>query len=219
MKTVLVASLLFFMSMQSVDAYVPNLITQETLSDITIIDDPVLSQAFYGSLQSFPHTYEIRSSVPFHLSTKILIPDIEASKNNISGIVIKLPEGRGRVTEVASLEAKNAKWESMYDPVGGDSYREGPSFEGELSAGSYRIEVHTPDNAEKYVLVVGTREDMSIGYFETLKRLLKVKEFFGKSPVRIVESPLVYIPLVIISVVGVGVWYVRQRRRSIEMVQ
>ncbi len=218
MKTALKVALLFFVSACSVHAYVPNLVTQETLSDITIISDPILSQSYYGYLEGFPHTYEIRSNVPFHLSTKILIPDIEISKNNISGIVIKLPEGRGRVTEIATLEAKNAEWQSVYEPVGGDSYREGPSFDGELTAGSYRIEVHTPDNAEKYVLVVGTREDMSIGYFEMLKRLMKVKEFFGKSSVHIVESPLVYIPLVIIFVVGVGVWYIRAQRTKAKVV-
>jgi hypothetical protein len=193
-------------------AFVPNLITQKTLNDIVVISTPELSQAFYGQMENFPHTYEIHSDIPFTLYTHILVPDITSSKNIVSGIIIKEPVRSGRVTEIARLEAKDAAWTKWFEWRGGDSYREGAVFEKELEAGTYRIEVHTPDNLEKYVLVVGKREEMSIGYFELIRRLMGVKRFFEKSPVLIIMSPYVYAPLLGIGVVGGVLWY-RQRRQ------
>ena len=212
MRIFLLGFLIFSFGTNVVSAHVPNLVEQATPKDVVTIEDPTLSQAFYGAMQGFPHTYEIRATEPFHLFTKILIPDLEGSGNNISGIIIKEPENGGRVTEVTRLRAKDATWESKYEPFGGDSYRNGPVFEKDLDAGTYRIEVHTPDNVEKYVLVVGTREEMSIGYFETVRRIAGVKEFFGKSKLRVVESPFVYVPLLGLMTVSGIVWYVRRRR-------
>jgi hypothetical protein len=212
MRFFLLALLVFCLGADFVSAHVPNLVEQATPKDIVTIEDPTLSQAFYGEMRGFPHTYEIRATEPFYLFTKILIPDLEGSGNNVSGIIIKEPENGGRVTEITRLRAKEAAWESEYEPFGGDSYRNGPTFEKELEAGTYRIEVHTPDNVEKYVLVVGTREEMSIGYFETVRRIAEVKEFFGKSKLRAVESPFVYVPLLGLMTVSGIVWYVRRRR-------
>jgi hypothetical protein len=202
---------LFFGIASSVHAYVPVIVSQESLKDITRISDPTLKQTFYGSLSDFPQTFEIVATEPFYLSTQILVPDIDASSNNVSGIIIKEGHKGGRVEEVSRLSAKDAEWGSAFNSIDGDSYRIGPSFEKELDAGAYRIEVHTPDNVEKYVLVVGTRDDMSIGYFQMVKRLIQVKMFFGKSPVRVVESPYVYIPLLVFGVIGGFVWYRRRK--------
>ena len=191
--------------------HVPVLVTKESPVDKIQIEDPELSQAFYGSMHGFPHTFEIVATKPFTLFTQILVPDIDSSKNTISGIIIKELKS-GRVEEVSPLTAKDAAWEKSYEPFGGDTYRKGPSFEGNLEPGVYRIEVHTPDNLEKYVLVVGKREDLTLGYLELLRRVTEVKEFFEKSQFRIIESPLVYIPLILL-ISAVGVWYGRRKSR------
>lgn len=206
---------IFFSSVLSAEAHVPVLVSQDSLKDITQIEDPTLSQAFYGQLDGFPHTYEIVTTEPFKLFTQILVPDIDSSENTISGIVIKLPEERGRVTEVSRLPSKDASWEPQYEPFGGDTYRHGPQFETELEPGKYRIEVHTPANTEKYVLVVGKREEMTLGYFELLGRLIAVKRFFEKSPIRIVESPYIYVPLGGVVLIGFGIWYRRRRQNKV----
>jgi hypothetical protein len=183
------------------DAHVPNMVHPESETDITVIEDPNLSQAFYGELINFPHTYEISSEEPFLLKVEVLAPDIKSSENIYSGIIVKMPEGKGRVTEITRLKAGDASWESKYEPFGGDSYRHGPSYETEVAAGTYRIEVHTPDNIGKYVLVVGAREEMSIGYFEMLGRIIEVKRFFEKTPLLVVQSPFYYVPLGLILIV------------------
>lgn len=210
------ACLLFFGISSSAYAQVPNLVSQESLLDIDHIEDPALLQAFYGSMAGFPHTYEFVVTETLELYTQILLPDIDSSKNNISAIIIKNAPRGGRVTEIARLEAKTAEWKKDFKPSGGDTYRNGPEFRTTLQSGTYRIEVHTPDNLEKYVLVVGTRDEMTIGYFELIGRIASVKAFFEKSPVRIIESVYVYVPAILSIVIGSGVYYWWRRRRRLE---
>ncbi len=203
--------LTFFVMPVSVSAHVPVIVTQDSLHDIKQVSAPEASQAFYGSLSGFPHTYEIRTKEPFTLHVEVLIPDIESADTIVSGIIIKETGNRGRVEEVARLLARDASWETFYEPWGGDRYRRGGSFEREVEPGVYRIEVSTPDNLSPYVLVIGKEEGiLDVGYFETLRRLIEVKHFYGKSAFRIVESPLVYVPLLIIAL-AIGLFFAIRR--------
>ncbi len=212
---IFVCSLMFMCSVAFVEAHVPNIVGTISQNEIRTIEDPILSQAFYGVLEDSPHTFKIQRDESFTLSLQVLLPDIETSKNNVSAIVVKLPKERGRVEEIARLKAGDASWDTFYEPFGGDTYRRGPTFEQELDAGSYIVEVHTPENRDKYVLVVGKKEEMSIGYFETVRRLIEVKNFFDKSPLRVVESPFVYAPLIlVVGGIGFVYWYRRRRRRG-----
>lgn len=189
----------FILSGLYAEAHVPNFVNPRIESEIITVEDPELSQAFYGELEHFPHTFEITSEEPFLLSAQILVPDIESSKNIISGIIIETPEKGGRVYEISRLHAEDGGWESHFEIFGGDSYRQGPEYESEVGAGTYRIEVNTPDNVGKYVLVLGKREEMAIGYFDLLGRIIDVKRFFEKTPLLIIQSVYVYVPLLLIS--------------------
>ena len=191
-------------------AYVPQIVVQESLHDITVIDDPELSQAFFGELQDFPHTYEIRADKSFTLYTQIRVPELESSKNNVSGIIIK-EQKKGRVEEVARFLAEDALWTVNKDRLIGEEYREGAQFEKELGPGVYRLEVHTPDNIEKYILRVGKNEDMNIGYFELLGRIIDVKKFYETSAFWMIVSPYAYVPLLVLTVLG-GLWYLWRRK-------
>ncbi len=202
----------FLISATSVSAYVPEVIVQKSLLDITQISNPNLSQTFFGELIDFPHTYQIIATEPFHLSVQISVPDIESSKNNLSGIIIKDNAGKGRVEEVARLYAKDALWAPLREWWSGDVYRIGPSFEKDLGPGVYRVEMSTPDNKEKYILTIGNEKKLALGYFQTLKNIIDVKKFFGKSPLRVIESPLAFIPLISISGVGIFFWYRRRQK-------
>jgi hypothetical protein len=80
------------------------------------------------------------------------------------------------------------------------------------AAGTYRIEVSTPDNIGKYVLVTGFLEDQSeIGFFETMRRIAAVKEFFEKPSVAVLQSPFYFVPLLIVIGLCGGLWYWRRR--------
>lgn len=192
-------------------AYVPQIVIQESLYDITEIIDPELSQGFFGELAGFPHTYEIHADKPFTLYAQIRVPDIESSKNTVSGIIIKNKK-KGRVEEVTRFLAQDATWAVQSDSLIGEKYREGAMFEKELDAGTYRIEVHTPDNLEKYILRIGNKDDMNIGYFTLLGRIMEVKNFYGYSGFWVVQSPYVYIPLCVGFAI-LGAWYFWRTRR------
>jgi hypothetical protein len=198
----------------SVQAFIPVIVEQRSLDDITTIEDFTLSQTFYGQLPGFPHTYRVVLREPSVLSFGIFAPSNETDTYAISSIIVKEePEG-GRVGEIARLSAKEAAWEEMFDRRTGDTYRRGLSFEKELEAGTYRIEVHTADNVEKYLLIIGTHDDMTLGYGELIRRLAGVKLFFGKSQFRIIESPYLYVPLLSVGLCVLGVVYMLRRRRQ-----
>ncbi len=186
-----------------IEAHTPVLV--ETTDDevVAVVEIPEISRAYYGELMGAPHTFEVVSHKPFTLFTQILVPNIDGVEDAISGIIIKLPENEGNVTEVARLQKGGVAWESEYEFFGGDSYRKGPFFEDELEAGTYRIEVNTPVNEGKYVLVIGNKEVREIGYIESVRRIAKVKTFFNKSELMVVQSPFVYVPLIIFLVAGI----------------
>lgn len=194
-------------------AFVPVMVDQEQ-QDVLLIEELSLSQAFYGSLENFPHTYEIRVQESLPLYVQVRVPDTDEARDVISGILVKQPAKKGRVEEIARMNAKDAAWERVFDMRGGDHYRVGTTYEAVLEPGVYHLQVYSPDNREKYVLVVGTEEKMTLGYFSYLKRLMEVKKFMGKSPVWIIASPLVYIPLLVIALaLCVGL----MRRRGITL--
>lgn len=201
---------LFILYAPHTEAYVPVLVEQESLSDITQIADSALAQGFFGTLDGFPQTYEIHASETFTLYAHIRTPNLPANTNAVSGIIIK--EQKRGVAEVTRMHATDASWETVRDTLTGNTYREGATFEQELGPGVYRIEVHTPDNAEKYVLMVGRRNDMALGYFTLLGRLMDVQRFNERSAFWVVMSPYAYIPLMVIMGGAAGVWwYVRRR--------
>lgn len=210
MYKVLVLSFLFLFA-QTTLAHQPTVVSPQSVDEVIAIEDPNLSQAFYGELKNFPHTYEIRSDESFLLYVQILEPDSDKDKaSNIhSGLIVRERDtGRG-VEEVIRLPASASTWEAFYEPFGGDSYLAGPEFEKEVTAGVYRIEVSTSENSGKYVLSVGKIEDFSnIGYFESIKHIYEVKRFLGKSPFAILQTPFVYVPaLIILLIAGFIIWY------------
>jgi hypothetical protein len=186
---------------------------QATARDITPITDFKTEQMYFGELDGFPHMYLIRSSEPFTLKAEILLPDIEKTPRDINGIIIRDTGFQGRIQEMTRMLAKDASWESFYDLWGGDRYLRGTTYKQDVESGVYRIEVSSPNNEGKYVLIVGNEDSFgSIGYFELIGRLSAVKSFFGKSPLRMIEAPLVFIPLLLI-VCGVLWWRLRRTRK------
>lgn len=191
-------------------AYEPVMVGYRSQNEVIQISDVIRERTFYGELKNAPHTFEFRTTDDFTFRAQLMVPDIESSENTISAILIRVPDRRERVTEIARLSAPNALWVSDYRFWEGNTYRIGPHFEQELPAGRYRLEVHTADNLEKYVLTLGTNQDREISYKELLKRSIAVKRFFEKSPVRIIEAGYLWVP--ILSVVFLCAVYLLRRK-------
>ncbi len=216
LKTYVVCGTVFlcFSVFSQAEAHNPTIIETPAQNEVLPLHTPEISQALYGNLEGHPHMYEFMTSEKMTLFVEVLVPDTELARNNVSGVILRVNDN-GSVKDVARLRAREASWESFFESFGGDSYRRGSSYRGEIEPGLYRVEVSTADNIGKYVLVVGTVEEFSLGeYFSLIGKIADVKVFMGKSSFRVIESPLVYGPLLILFVVGVGVWFVRRRRRS-----
>lgn len=196
-------------------AHNPIIIETPAQNEVLPLYTPEISQALYGNLEGYPHMYEFMTPEKMTLFVEVLVPDIELARNNISGIVLRVNDD-GSVTDVARLRAREASWKTFFEPFGGDSYRRGASYRGEIEPGLYRVEVSTADNIGKYVLAVGTVEDFSVGnYFSIVGKIADVKVFMGKSSFRVIESPLVYVPLLVLFIGGIGIyWFVRRKQEK-----
>lgn len=206
--------LLFFCAFGISHAYVPVVVEPGLQSEMYGIDDPVRKHYYYGMLQNFPHTYEVVITEPLVLSVLVMVPDMEGALNTVNGIIVKREGRQGSVREVARLLATEASWEPVYEPWGGDAYRRGTSFTETVDPGTYRIEMSTPDNASPYVLVVGTETGRGdVSYIEMIRRVKDVKEFYGRSPLMVIVSPYVYVPLLLLFFI-IGGTIVYRRRYS-----
>lgn len=181
----------------------------ESPDDIHVLQEPTILKSYYASLIGFPHMYSLAVEEPTQLKLDILIPDGEIVANDREIIVVK-KEKRG-VSEVARLFAKDADWSVFEDSRSGDTYRQGPVSELRLEPGQYLIEVSSPRNEGLYVLRVGYINP-TVGYLTTIGDIYRVKRFLGKSIVTMVESPLVYWPLIFTLLAIIGGLYWKKRK-------
>jgi len=175
-------------------AHQPRIVSGE---GILKIQNPEISQAFYGELKGDAQSFEIDAEKSFDLYVNILVPDLPDI--NTSFFVEIYKANSLRIDLVASLDGMNYAWQKFYEPFGGDNYLKGPEFEKQVEAGKYLITVSsgfnsschpeqsiTPclENIGKYSLAIGKIE--SFPPKEILKTILILpqlkKDFFGKSP-------------------------------------
>ena len=174
----------------------PRIVTE----GITEVENPEVSQAFYGELEGDPAYYRIESEDAFKLYVGILVPDLEEIDKDVSVEITKehvhAEEGPEHEEEEMHilLNGTEHQWTRWYEPFGGDWYWEGPELrsnppEEELpegvrvSEGAYTLKVFSVDNEGKYVLAVGEREEFPLSeVVQALFVLPKLKaEFFERS--------------------------------------
>jgi len=104
--------------------------------DITPVENPEVSQAFYGELKGEPASYQIASEDPFKLYVGILVPDLENSGKDVS---VEITREHTHPEEAAKqepeeeemhvvLDGTEHEWTHWYEPFGGDWYWEGPEL-------------------------------------------------------------------------------------------
>lgn len=168
---------------------------------VTPLQDPARLQMFYGTLKNAPHTYEFSIAKTQTFDARILMPITDSEKTMASAILIKEPEGKGRVTEIARLTASSETPKKEYFGALGSSLYQGPTFSGTLEPGTYRLEVHTPNNNEQYVLETGSRED-GPWYGAFLAQLVPFKHFVDASVLSLFAAPVLLLPL--LFAIGIG---------------
>jgi len=179
------------------------------------ITNPQVSQAFYGQLKNSYQEFKLNLTEPQSLYVNILVPDQAGIKTAILAEVIKVKDS-GRVV-VGVLDGANFDWTTMYEPFGGDYYRQGPSFEQELEAGQYLIHVSTYAQNEKYVLVVGKQESWPPSeIWQTLKTLPTIKnDFFGepvwKAYFNYVGLMMLVVVLILAVLIYLAYWFLKRK--------
>ena len=177
MKKIIFVALLFtILSPISVSAHQPRLVEQNT----TVVQDPEVSQAFYGQLQGEPQYYKISSGINFDFYINILVPDLPNSTQDFSVAVTKIVNGQDE--NLTLLDGQNYQWQYFFEDYAGDGYYKGPEYRAKLAPGDYTLKVFNPDNQGKYSLAIGQKE--SFPPSEMLHTLLVLPElktqFFDK---------------------------------------
>jgi hypothetical protein len=170
-KTVLIFLLL--LSLQFISAHQPRLV-YDKINVYEKINNPEISQAFYGELKGNSDYFIINSESDFELYLNILSPDIKDTRKDFSLKVF---------SENDNFTVDGGDWKLFYEEFGGDSYWRGPEFEKNVSAGDYIIKVTNPENKGRYSLAVGKKE--SFPFNEALKSIYSIfrlkHDFFNKS--------------------------------------
>lgn len=178
---------LVFLLLCTVSAHQPRIVSGE----LTVIENPEVSQAFYGNLKGEHVYYEIRSDNEFDLYVSILVPDIKDIGKDVSVEVFLVNSEKDyqKYTEnekepLIFLNASEHNWTHYYEEFAGDDYFKGPEEKIRAEKGTYLIKVQSPDNEGKYVLVVGEKEEFPLN--EIVKTIFTLpglkKNFFEKSP-------------------------------------
>lgn len=160
------------------------------------VQNPEISQAFYGRLEGVSQRFEINSAKDFVLYVNILVPKLPDSD---TGLIVNIyKEENSGQNLLAKLDGENFKWTEFYEPFGGDYYLKGPEYRADAGAGKYLIEVThciedaaavSSDTADKcaflkYSLAIGEKESFPPGEILNTILILPVlkKDFFGRSP-------------------------------------
>lgn len=226
--------ILILMTFNSAYGHQPKLITDE----VTIIKNPEVSQAFYSELTGKPHIYLIESEISFRLYVGILVPDVPGIDKDVSVLISKNEdqnkiEGDLHEDFEILLNGTAYNWKAYHEEFAGDDYFNGPALESsdsrrgfhpkgiEVESGTYIIEVFSPDNIGKYVLVVGDKEEFPFSeIINAVITIPQLKPYFEKSSLEALASPfvlgfIIIILLISVLIISLTIFLVKRVRRII----
>ena len=211
-KTGLTLILIFILVTVSViTAHQPRLETgvNVSLKNPIVIENPEVSQAFYGDLQGQPDYYKISSDEPFKFYLNLLVPASPGIPPDF--ISAELLDSSGNV--LITIDGQNGTWEPYFEEFGGDYYLKGPETRANLTAGTYYIKIYNSKNQGKYSIAVGEIESFPID--ESLAALVTIpllkEQFFGK-PVTLLFFEFMGIILALGSIMVLFVLLLKSRK-------
>jgi len=181
LKSLIILSVLL-LSFCAVSAHQPRLEvgTGSSINNPIVVQNPEISQAFYGNLNGQPDYYKITSDKPFKLYVNILVPQSPGTSGNFVSAQITDSSGKN----IMLLDGAKSDWTPIFEEFGGDYYLQGPEFTKNVPAGTYYIKVFNANNTGKYSIAIGDIE--SFPPDESLKSLLLIpliKEQIFSKPV------------------------------------
>jgi hypothetical protein len=189
MRYLLLLALLFVPAFSL--AYNPTLNTTTIPYEVMTISGQVGERAEYlGELTGYPQMYEFTIGKEEELTLTIVQKDTEVPLK-LSLIAVKENTHNAGVSEVGRLGYSEVAWNKRRDSTLAITLLEAQEFVRPLTAGTYRVEVSTPDNFGKYMLVVG-KETVDSGYFKLLGDVRTIQSFFGMPFLAIILSSAFY---------------------------
>ena len=161
--------------------------------DETIVNNPEISQAFYGELKGEPSRFIIESDSVFKFYAGILVPDLPDADTGISVLIKRTPVEGGAEDIISLLDGSNFEWKKFHEEFADDDYLWGPEYrDPEAPAGKYIIEVFSSGNKGKYSLAIGETEKFPLSeILNTVITLPQIKsEIFGKSVLTSFFNPI-----------------------------
>jgi hypothetical protein len=186
---------IIFLFANVLSAHQPRWVDTKTVD----IQNPEVSQAFYGELKGSPVEFRIRSDHSFRLYVGLLVPDVNGVRKNISAKI-------DSTETIGLLDGTNFDWTPFYEEYGQDHYFWGPEFSADdsargeklkgrlVAAGDYRISVYNPTNEGKFTLVTGDIETFPIReMINAIVLIPRLKaQFFEYSWAQLALSPYVW---------------------------
>lgn len=178
-----------------VSAHQPRLVES---TGVVKIENPEISQAFYGELNGESAIYRIISDTPFNFYIGLLVPDVTGVRRDFSALV----RANEKTEPLVVLDGPNYTWTKFHEEFAGDDYWQGPEFsvkqeDGglggvEVEKGTYDIIVSNPDNQGKYVLAVGYKEEFGEEAIKEATKILPIikTKFFNKSALSIFDGKI-----------------------------
>lgn len=196
-------------------AHQPRLTFKQPAGEIIQVQNPQISQAFYGILSWQEDVYQIVTDTWFLLYVNIVVPDQEGQRKDF---FVDIQEGNSAV--YTRLDGKKFERTPFFEPFWRDAYLMGPSLEKDVDPGTYTLRVSNPDNQGKYSLAIGKIESFNLKeIINTYKVMPALKMQFFEKPRYLIYWSIVWaflwgmiiILIVIIRWVGKLVKYSKYR--------
>ncbi|MFA7298406.1 MAG: hypothetical protein WC010_02050 [Candidatus Absconditabacterales bacterium] len=196
-------------------AHQPRLVFDQPVGQIIHIQNPEVSQAFYGVLSGQDDIYQIISDTGFLLYVNIVVPKIYGSRTDFTVDII---EGNNIV--YTRLDGKAFVWTDFFEPFAGDTYLQGPSLEKQVGSGIYIIRVANPAYQGKYSLAIGKLESFPLNEtIHTYKVLPELKTVFFEKPWyiifrNIIGGMLLLSIIIVILIIWGIIKFIKYKRRK-----
>ncbi len=187
------------------NAHIPELVIEDKnyTNEPVIIEEPEISYAYYGKLQGSPQIYKIESEEPFHLYVSLLVPYV--GQDESSEVEFHIMKDGEKIVKMHDYQ----NWTKWYEEYGGDWYLQGPTYEADVDAGIYFVEVHSDSNTEDYTLAIGNIERFGpTDIISTIFILPVLKAFFWNEYLMLI----LFLALIILFI-GSIIFFLRKKSR------
>jgi len=177
---------------------------------ISIGSDVETVREYYGKLTGDPIMYELMVRESGAIRVILDQPYVGTAPQPLRFLVVREISG-GRLETVARSELLSQSWQSHTEYLMGFRWWRSELWLPDLSPGTYKVEVSSPQNLGSYRLTLGM-EEAAGSYVGTWQRLWFVHEYYERPWWKFLGSLFVISHVVVLSIVVLLWWYGKRLR-------